>query len=157
QDQAAWLERDFLQHARKIQLTDLLDLVWNRAERERDRAALLIDVRPEPADARHADREVRLLVLGELLDLPRRHNLLGQRLELLRLEWGGLERHQIAVHANGRRPADLQQQVGPVALHHVRDCLLEVELRQIALRRLTHAYPPGKGPGRTPPAVRFGR
>jgi len=31
----------------------------------------------EPADARDADREVRFLVLGELLDLPRRHDLLG--------------------------------------------------------------------------------
>src|SRR2546422_7447590 len=32
--------------------------------------------------ARHADREVRLLVLGELLHLAGRHDLLGERLQL---------------------------------------------------------------------------
>src|SRR2546427_8537607 len=50
--------------------------------------------------ARHADREVRLLVLGELLDLPRRHDLLGERLQFLRLERGRVEREQLAVHAD---------------------------------------------------------
>jgi hypothetical protein len=76
--QPARLQRDLFQHRRQVQLANLLDFVRDRAERERHRAALLVHVGAEPAHARHADREVRLLVLGELLDLARRHDLLGQ-------------------------------------------------------------------------------
>ena len=100
----------------------------NRAEREGERAALLVDVGAEPADARHADREVRLLLFGELLHLPRRHDLLGQVLEVL-----GLERRHLAARCSSPltrmvgRPAHLELQVGAAALDHLRDGLLEVE------------------------------
>src|SRR6266516_3490305 len=98
---------------------------------------------------RHADREVRLLVLGELLDLPRRHDLLGERLQFLRLERGLVEREQLAVHADRRRPAHLEQQVGRVALDHLGDGLLEVERRAAAGGCVRHAGPLGRGAVRT--------
>ena len=67
------------------ELADRLDLVGDGAERERQRAPLLVDVGAEPPHARHPDGEVRLFLLGELLDLARRHHLLGQQLEVLGL------------------------------------------------------------------------
>ena len=96
----------------QVQLGDRARLVRNGAHRVAERAALLIHVHAEAADARHADREVALLVLGELLDLPRRHQLLGERLEILRAERRMIERHEIAVHAKRRRTSDLEVQVG---------------------------------------------
>ena len=99
----------------------------NGPEGEGQRPALLVDVGAEPAHARHADGEVRLLLLGELLHLARGHHLLGQHLEIFRLDRPHLERVQLAVEPDRRRPADLEQQVGRVALDHLGDGLLEVE------------------------------
>ena len=71
-----------------------------------ERSALLVHVDAEAADARHADGEVALLLVGELLDLPRRHELLGQRLQILRAQRRVVERHRArrrcAPSADGR-------------------------------------------------------
>src|SRR5439155_7139711 len=56
------------------------------AEHKEADSALLVHVGPEPSHPRYADREVRLLVLGELLHLTGGHDLLGGRFQLLRLE-----------------------------------------------------------------------
>ena len=160
QDEPARLERDLLEHHRQVQLADGLDLVRNGAERERERAALLVDVGAKPADARHADGEVRFLLLGELLDLPGSHHLLRQHLEILRLDRRHLERLELAVEPNRGRPPYLEQEVGCVALHHLGDGVLEVEGRRrrggrrAGRRGLSHWDRPGRGPDRTRPAGR---
>src|SRR5881398_2377625 len=140
---------DPVEHRVQVQLANGLHLVGNGPKRERHRAALLVHVGPESTHPRHADREVRLLVLGELLHLTRGHDLLGQRLQLLRLEGSALQRHQLAVHADRRRPAHLQQQVRRIALDHVRDRRLEIEGRLAALGSFRHGGLLGKGPVRT--------
>ena len=49
-------------------------------------------------------------------DLLRRHDLLGERLQVLGSSGGMLERAQVAVDAERRRTADLEVQVGCVLL-----------------------------------------
>ncbi len=119
QHHAARLERHLLEHLGEHQLLDGADLVRDGPEGKGQGPALLIDVGSEPADTRHADGEVGFLLLGEFLDLARRHDLLGEVLQLLgadRLHRKGLE---IAVHPHRRGTADLEQQVGGLALDHL--------------------------------------
>src|SRR5512143_2517467 len=131
ENETARLQRDLLEHRWKIELADRARLIWNGAHGVAQRPALLIDVDAEPTDARHADREVALLLFGELLDLARRHELFGQRLEILRAQRLVLERLQLTVDADRRRTSDLQMQVGSVAS----DQLLEHGLEANAARR----------------------
>ena len=128
----------------------------NGPEGEGERAPLLVDVGPEAAHARHADGEVRLLLLGELLHLPRRHDLLGERLQVFGLERRHVETQQLAVDPHRRRTPDLEQQVRGVPLHHLTDGVLEVERgcrRDAGDGLLSHWDRPGRGPVRTPPAA----
>ena len=151
--QAAGPERDLLEHRREVELPDGLHLVGDGPEGEGEGAALLVDVGAEPAHARHADGEVGLLALGELLHLPGRHDLLGEELQVLGLERGHVEGDQLAVEAHGRRAPDLEQQVRAVALDHLRDRLLEVE-RCRSRGGVSHWDRPGRGPVRTRRAAR---
>src|SRR5258706_1696908 len=127
ENKSAWLERDFLQNARQIQLIDGASLVRDGAHGIAERPALLIHVAAKAPDARHADGEVALLVLGELLHLPRRHQLLGQTLEILRPHGRHLERRELTVQAERRRAPDLQVKVRRTALHELVQHRLEVE------------------------------
>ena len=129
QHQPAGPQRDLLQHGRQVELPHGLHLIGNGAEGKGQGAALLVDVGPEAAHAGHPDGEVRLFLLGELLHLPRRHDLLRQQLQILRLDRGHLQTLQLAVEPDGGRPADLEQQVGRVPLDHLGDGLLEIEGR----------------------------
>src|SRR5262249_1401430 len=87
------------------------------------------------ADARYADREVALLLLGEEVDLARRHKLLREVLEILGTQRRVLQRDQFAVHAQRRRPTDLQVDVRSVATDHLLKDRLEVDARGRAGRR----------------------
>jgi hypothetical protein len=62
----------------------------------------LIDIGPEPPYAGHANGEVRLLLLGEFLDLARRHDLLGQRLEVFGAKRRKIQSGKFTVDTHGR-------------------------------------------------------
>jgi|GEM_PF-3070369 len=156
QHQAPRLQGDLLEHLGQEEFPERSDFVGDGPEREGERPPLLIDVGPEPPDPGNADREVRLFLFGELLDLARRHDLLGEVLEFFGTNRLHRQRLEIAVDPYRGRAPHLEQQVGGLPLHHLRDGLLEIEWRgtgdPFGAARLTHWDPPGKGLGRTRPA-----
>src|SRR6185437_11368480 len=115
-------------------------------------------------DARHADREVRFLVLRELLYLLRGLDLLGERLEILRAQRRHVEREQVTMHAQHRWTSDFQVQIGRAILNEPLQNGLEVEGRRRRRRRrrgrevrggrgrseISHWGQSGRGPVRIP-------
>src|SRR2546422_7869823 len=73
---------------------------------------------------------------------------------LLGLERSRVEGHELAVHADRRGPADLEQQVRRVALDHLRNRLFEIERRGVGGRGVSHVDPLGREPARTRPVAR---
>jgi len=151
QNEAASAWRDFLHHARKIQVRICLTSYGMPGTRMPPCRA---------ADKRVRNRPTPGTPIAKSASCARRnsltcrgvHDLLSQRLDSSGLSGAGIERHQVAVHADGCGTPTSATSPTRCAVH-VRDGLFEVECRQIALCRLTHADPPGKRTGRIPPAA----
>ena len=150
ENEAARLHRNLFEDWREIELCDRARLIRDGTHGVAERSALLVDVHTESTDAGHTDREVALLLLRELLDLPGRHQLLRERLEVFWPERWSAEGLELTVDAQRRRPADLQMQVRRVALNQLLQHGLEVEARgrsRLSRRR-------GSGSGRSSAAHR---
>ncbi len=119
ENQAARHQRDSLAHLGEVELRDGLCLEGHGSERVGDRSALLVGVDAEAPDARHREREVGLLLLGELLDVLGRHDLLGEAAQVFLLERRQLHGHHVAIDAERRGPPDFQVKVRCVRLDHV--------------------------------------
>jgi hypothetical protein len=165
ENQTARLQRHLFEHLGQQQLFERARLIRNRAHREAQRPALLIQVDAKPADAGHADGEVAFLFFRVLLDLLGVHELLGEPLQVFRLERGELQRMQVAVEADGGWTADLQVQVRRVELHQLLHHGLEIQaadgvghaLGRWNCRLTRHWDRSGRGPARIPRAGHPGR
>ena len=110
------------------ELLDRADLVGDRPADDRDRAALLEGVDPEPREAGDRVGEVGLAALLELLQRALLGDLLEGALGVLRRQrLMALEGHQLAVHADGRRRADFDVKVRPLTLDQRAQCCVDLE------------------------------
>ena len=120
------LRRDLLEHRRQRQAVPLGDAGHDAAERNGQRAPLLVRVDAEPADAGDAVGEVGLADRRQL-----GFATVGQDRPDQGVGLGGPERRergrvQVPVDAHARRGSDLDVQVGASHLHQVGQQLLEL-------------------------------
>ena len=109
QDETALLSRDLLQHLGQQELLDAHDLEGNDAQHHADGAALLEDVDAEAPEARHAVRQVELVLRLELFLLVVVHDAERHPRDLLgRQPARVLQRNQRSVDAKHRRQAGLE-------------------------------------------------
>src|SRR5207342_2392361 len=118
QDDAALGHRQGLDDRRQAQFLDRRDLGLDPAQHHADLVALVEAGHAEAADAGHADGEVALVRLLELLALRRRHHVEHQVAALLRRERALRDRRQLAVHLHGRRHAGGDEQVRGLLMGH---------------------------------------
>ncbi len=129
ENQAAGHQRDSLAHLGEVELRDGLGLERHGSERIGDRSALLVRVDAEASDARHREGEVRLLLLGELLDVLGGHDLLGEAAQIFLLERRQLHGDHVAIDAERRRPSDFEVKIRCIRLDHVLEHGFVVEVR----------------------------
>src|SRR5438874_13095753 len=102
EDQTARLLRQVADDRRKPELLEGEDLERNGAERRPHRAALHEDIGAETGESLHAEGEVELVLLLELVLLRVRQDGIAELLRLHRRERRRLERHQPPVDAQLR-------------------------------------------------------
>ena len=129
QHQAAAETRQPLDLGRQIELGERRHARGQNADRRRGTPALVMQVDPEAAERRHAQRGVGNAVLLKLPRRVRRQHRHDDRLDVFAIEREIGDRRQQAVNAHHRRPAGNQQQIAAFAAHHFRQPLIDAARR----------------------------
>ena len=123
--QAARFQRDTLDDLRQVQFLEAGDLGGHLTHGDADAAALAEDVDAEAPERGGGVGEVDLIVLAEAADLlvghDRRRHVFGVFGRERRLVHEG----ELAVHAQHRRTAGFDVQVGRVARHHLAEKIID--------------------------------
>ena len=146
EDQAAREVRPRLDDRRNAERVEVDDLVRNRAHHTSDRVPLHEDIHAEATLAGKRVRRIQLEVVLELLALLLRddgvHHLADLRAVQRRQMRHGVK---IAVHADDRRRACSQVQVGAAVLEHELEQVVDVEFVAEVLARRFGADPDSGG------------
>src|SRR5207249_3610089 len=119
QHEPAWQLGEPGHRGRQRELLELWRLVRDHAEGAADRALLQVEVAAEAAHALHAEGEVELAVLLELLLLRLGEEAVAELLRVVPAERRVREGHELAVEPDDRRAVGGEVEVRPPALDHL--------------------------------------
>jgi hypothetical protein len=125
QHEAASKTRQPFHLGRQIELGERRHARGQHADRRRGTPALMMEVDPEAAERRHAERSVRDAALLKLPRRVRRQHRDDDRLDVFTIEREIGDRRQQAVNSHHGRPSGNQQQIAAFAPHDFRQPLID--------------------------------